>query len=97
MAQPQLRAQFFVSLDGIVTCKSPPIDYDKRWKIFTRDNGVCQICKQKCRFGGRDVAASIYPRCSQIDHIFPRARGGNNEDSNLRLLCVSCNMRKGAK
>jgi len=31
-----------------------------------------------------------------IDHITPLARGGENCDSNVQLLCASCNWRKGA-
>lgn len=33
----------------------------------------------------------------QIDHIFPIAKGGTNENSNLQLLCPLCNRKKGAK
>lgn len=33
----------------------------------------------------------------QIDHIFPIAKGGNNDNSNLQLLCPSCNRKKGSK
>ena len=32
-----------------------------------------------------------------LDHIVPVASGGTSEDSNLQLLCPTCNMRKGAK
>jgi 5-methylcytosine-specific restriction endonuclease McrA len=32
-----------------------------------------------------------------LDHIFPVARGGTNDASNLTLACASCNRSKGAK
>lgn len=33
----------------------------------------------------------------EVDHIFPVARGGGDEPSNLQPLCVPCNRSKGAK
>ncbi len=33
----------------------------------------------------------------QIDHIVPIARGGDNKNENLQLLCAPCNRQKGAK
>jgi 5-methylcytosine-specific restriction endonuclease McrA len=33
---------------------------------------------------------------AHIDHIVPRARGGQNEENNLRLLCERCNESRGA-
>lgn len=32
-----------------------------------------------------------------VDHIVPIARGGGNDSANLRVLCRSCNSRKGAR
>jgi 5-methylcytosine-specific restriction endonuclease McrA len=32
-----------------------------------------------------------------IDHIISRKSGGDHSLDNLRVLCKSCNLRKGAK
>ncbi|MDJ0732764.1 MAG: RNA-guided endonuclease IscB [Nostocaceae cyanobacterium] len=33
----------------------------------------------------------------QIEHIYPRAKGGSNRVSNLTLSCERCNLKKGTK
>jgi hypothetical protein len=45
------------------------------------------------RFGGRcaDCGANDY---LEFDHIIPVAKGGNNEDNNVQLLCRRCNIKK---
>ena len=30
-----------------------------------------------------------------VDHIVPRRRGGTNDYTNLQILCIPCNFRKG--
>lgn len=32
-----------------------------------------------------------------VDHTVARANGGTNDRSNLRILCTTCNTRKGVK
>jgi 5-methylcytosine-specific restriction endonuclease McrA len=44
---------------------------------------VCQLC-------GTDEGEM------HIDHIIPRKAGGDHSLDNLRVLCKSCNLRKGA-
>ena len=51
-----------------------------------RDTG-----KKKKR-GNRDKNA-----LATADHIIPRSRGGTDDLSNLRLICLDCNQRKGSE
>ena len=56
---------------------------EQRERIFARDGRVCQLC-------GTDEGEM------HIDHIIPRKSGGDHSLDNLRVLCKSCNLRKGA-
>jgi len=49
-----------------------------RQRIIKRD-GCCVYC------GG---PAEV------VDHVIPRARGGSDDDANLRACCTRCNQRK---
>lgn len=60
-----------------------PISEELRNKIYKRDNYQCKQCNSKNNL--------------TIDHIFPFAKGGITEESNLQTLCKSCNSRKNAK
>ena len=63
----------------------------KAWKgrpaarrfIYERDHGICQECLQPVAF-----------EAFEVDHIIPRAYGGTDESSNLRLTCRPCNQAK---
>lgn len=48
--------------------------------IFQRDKGQCQVCESKHQV--------------EVDHILPLHRGGQNEISNLRLLCRAHNAHR---
>ena len=65
------------------------IPIPRGWKALQmeRQGGKCAGCFK--RFGPR--------RKAQIDHIIPLALGGDNDITNLQLLCDSCNPSKGAK
>lgn len=56
---------------------------EQRERVFMRDGRVCQVC-------GTDEGEM------HIDHIIPRKVGGDHSLDNLRVLCKSCNLRKGA-
>jgi 5-methylcytosine-specific restriction protein A len=48
-----------------------------RKRILERDGHVCWLCGRL----GADT----------VDHVIPRARGGTNEDDNLRAAHAKCN------
>ena len=58
-----------------------------RVKILMRDKSTCQIC-------GKTPKDNV---TLHVDHILPVSRGGTNEESNLRVLCHTCNTSKGAR
>jgi hypothetical protein len=60
-----------------------------RFTVLTRDCFKCVLC-------GASPATSV--TCNlHVDHIVPLAQGGRNEIKNLRTLCDSCNLGKGAR
>lgn len=56
----------------------------RRAQIYIRDGYRCQYC-------GEQKAASALT----LDHILPRAQGGNSLPENLVTACEKCNGRKG--
>lgn len=56
---------------------------EQRKRIRTKDNYTCCTCKRAVRIG-------------EVDHIISLEAGGNNEDSNMQLLCVECHRVKTA-
>lgn len=48
--------------------------------------GKCACCRTRLRPGN-----------AHLDHVKPLAKGGLHEDSNLQVLCASCNLSKGKK
>lgn len=58
----------------------------KRFEVFKRDGFTCQYC------GQRPPEVVL-----EVDHIHPRALGGDDDDLNLLTSCADCNRGKGAK
>ena len=56
-------------------------------RLLSSQQYLCASC-------GTDIRS---PQPYHLDHIFPLARGGMHEDSNLQCLCPTCNISKGAK
>lgn len=57
-----------------------------RRNIFARDANHCQYC-------GKAFPTSEL----SLDHVVPRARGGQSSWENLVCCCVACNARKGGR
>ncbi len=55
----------------------------ERETIYNESNKMCKGCNKKMPEKG-----------FHIDHIKPLACGGNNEKSNLQLLCAECHFEK---
>lgn len=36
-------------------------------------------------------------KCLEIDHIIPVSKGGKENESNMQVLCKTCNLKKGNK
>lgn len=53
--------------------------------LYERQNGRCTECK-----------VFTLPSGMEIDHRWPKARGGADIPPNLQLLCKRCNRRKSA-
>lgn len=96
MAQPRRRAQFFVTPDGVVIPKAPPIKPAERRRIFERDEGLCQWCGVEVDWRKHWLWPYHGNSPAQVDHILARSRGGQNTDDNLTLACTRCNASRGA-
>jgi len=54
-----------------------------RFIIFQRDNFTCQYCGRKA------------PNVElQLNHIYPKSRGGLNKKENYKTACKECNIGK---
>jgi len=60
----------------------PKIPDNLKWDVWERDDFTCQHCGVR--------------RHLSIDHIIPRARGGETTRENCQTLCRHCNSKKGA-
>jgi hypothetical protein len=57
-----------------------------QFKVLKRENQICSRC-----------AKSVKDDEIEFDHIIPWSKGGPTEEHNIRLLCSSCNRKRGAK
>lgn len=61
------------------------VAYSKR-AVLERDNFECQYCRERLTF-----------RTATIDHVVPRAKGGQTNFHNTVTSCNPCNNRKADK
>lgn len=67
--------------------KAAPVSPKMRFEVLVRDGYRCQACG----------AAAADGATLEVDHIVPRARGGQNVLWNLQTLCFDCNRGKRDK
>lgn len=60
-----------------------------RLRILKRDNFLCQPC-----LNGSPGRVTI---ARQVDHIKPKAKGGDDSEGNLRAICDDCHAAKSAE
>ena len=58
--------------------------YKTRFAVLRRDNFTCQYC-------GRKAPEVIL----EVDHIYPKSKGGLNKIENYKTSCRDCNIGKG--
>lgn len=58
--------------------------YKVRFAVLKRDNFTCQYC-------GRKPPEVIL----EVDHIYPKSKGGLNKIENYKTACRDCNIGKG--
>ena len=85
------RLMTFVSKRGITTwdyrmLEDDPVPDSLRYRVLKNSNGRCSLC------GATKKETTLH-----IDHIKPRSKGGSNEESNLQVLCLECNLGKSNK
>jgi len=69
-------------LDARASADTEPINVDTRLFVWQRDGGKCRNC------GSRHEL--------HFDHVIPRSWGGSSTVENVQVLCLQCNLRKGA-
>jgi len=63
------------------------VTLSRRYDVMKRDKFRCCIC-------GRTVEDGVK---LEVDHKFPKSKGGTNDPDNLWTLCFDCNRGKKAK
>lgn len=68
----------------------------KQWvsraTIAERDDWACGLCGGLVDRGLRHP----HPMCASLDHVVPLAKGGSNDEGNLQLAHLVCNLKKRA-
>jgi 5-methylcytosine-specific restriction endonuclease McrA len=78
----QLRVPEVLALTRHDRARHQTVTFSRR-NLFKRDHSTCQYCG--CQPGTEELT---------IDHVIPRAQGGQTTWENCALACVPCNARK---
>lgn len=77
-----------------------PWGFDPEWRrlrqeVLERDDYTCHYCHRR-RKDERVYAGPGKTRSAMtVDHVIPRAKGGDDSPENLVACCVDCNLAKG--
>ena len=65
-----------------------------RWvqrAVYFRDRGRCVLCR-------KDLSGALsLENIGHYDHVVPLAQSGQNDVTNVQLLCQDCNLEKGSR
>lgn len=78
----RLRVPEVITLTEFDRLPSAAVTFSRR-NVFKRDRYTCQYCNEQP--GGDELT---------IDHVVPRAQGGESSWTNCVLACLDCNSRK---
>jgi len=98
MASKMLRGIAATTLAEACEAAGPRFASGLRLAILERDGYRCARCgwtpgdAVPVNRHGRPVYRGL-----EIDHVHPRSLGGTDDDTNLQVLCSSCNASKGAR
>lgn len=67
-----------------------------RAAVLERDGWRCVRCGWKPGDPVPEKRGRALYRALEIDHIYPKSRGGDDHIDNFQVLCTSCNASKGA-
>lgn len=63
---------------------APSVEFVDRGVVFSRDGGVCHICRRRVSCKG-----------FHLDHLVPLSAGGEHTYANVRIAHPRCNMSRG--
>jgi len=67
----------------------------RRAAIYARDKHRCVWCTQGVIAGPLPDYRADVTQLASLDHVQPRARGGDNRTPNLLTCCMGCNRKRG--
>jgi hypothetical protein len=95
-----LRAVASAELGNLLaTPYAPPPPRGLRLLVLERDGYRCVRCGWQPGDPVPTKAGTNRPlyRALELDHVWPKSRGGPDAENNFQVLCTTCNCRKGAR